>query len=138
MYILAFFLFLFLFFFFCVALAVLEPQAGLELRNSPASASRVLGLKVCATTAWLCIGFLKAGLFHSFLRRITREVAFYFILELLHLYCPLCVTLVLFIRLHFLFDVCSVSQTNQNQNGGEDMAQLVKFANYAQRPYFNP
>jgi hypothetical protein len=28
-------------------------QAGLELRNLPASASRVLGLKVCATTAWL-------------------------------------------------------------------------------------
>jgi hypothetical protein len=26
-------------------------QAGLELRNSPASASQVLGLKVCATTA---------------------------------------------------------------------------------------
>jgi hypothetical protein len=28
-------------------------QAGLELRNPPASASRVLGLKVCATTTWL-------------------------------------------------------------------------------------
>jgi hypothetical protein len=27
-------------------------QAGLELRNPPASASPVLGLKVCATTAW--------------------------------------------------------------------------------------
>jgi hypothetical protein len=27
-------------------------QAGLELRNPPASASRVPGLKVCATTAW--------------------------------------------------------------------------------------
>jgi hypothetical protein len=26
-------------------------QAGLELRNLPASASQVLGLKVCATTA---------------------------------------------------------------------------------------
>ena len=26
-------------------------QAGLELRNPPASASQVLGLKVCATTA---------------------------------------------------------------------------------------
>jgi hypothetical protein len=54
---------LFVFFFFlvffktgflCVALAVLElhsvDQAGLELRNPPASASRVLGLKACATT----------------------------------------------------------------------------------------
>jgi hypothetical protein len=28
-------------------------QAGLELRNPPASASRVLGLKACATTAQL-------------------------------------------------------------------------------------
>jgi hypothetical protein len=27
-------------------------QAGLKLRNSPASSSQVLGLKVCATTAW--------------------------------------------------------------------------------------
>jgi hypothetical protein len=28
-------------------------QAGLEFRNPPASASRVLGLKAYATTAWL-------------------------------------------------------------------------------------
>ena len=28
-------------------------QTGLEFRNPPASASQVLGLKVCATTAWL-------------------------------------------------------------------------------------
>ena len=27
-------------------------QAGLKLRNLPASASQVLGLKMCATTAW--------------------------------------------------------------------------------------
>jgi hypothetical protein len=27
-------------------------QAGLELRNPPASASQMLGLKVCSTTAW--------------------------------------------------------------------------------------
>ena len=33
--------------FLCVALAVLE------LRNPPASAFQVLGLKACATTAWL-------------------------------------------------------------------------------------
>ena len=32
-------------------------QAGLELRNLPASASRVLGLKVCATTARLVVFF---------------------------------------------------------------------------------
>jgi hypothetical protein len=30
-------------------------QAGLELRNPPASASRVLGLKAYATTAWLFV-----------------------------------------------------------------------------------
>jgi hypothetical protein len=30
-------------------------QAGLELRNPPASASQVLGLKVCITTAQLII-----------------------------------------------------------------------------------
>jgi hypothetical protein len=30
-------------------------QAGLELRNPPASASRVLGLKACVTTARLCL-----------------------------------------------------------------------------------
>jgi hypothetical protein len=34
-------------------------QAGLELRNSPASASQVLGLKLCATTARLSYDFLK-------------------------------------------------------------------------------
>ena len=42
--------------FLCVALAVLEltsiDQAGLELRNPPASASQVLGLKACTTSAW--------------------------------------------------------------------------------------
>jgi hypothetical protein len=32
-------------------------QAGLELRNPPASASQVLGLKVCATTAPLSLSF---------------------------------------------------------------------------------
>ena len=40
--------------FLCVALAVLAltVDSGLKLRNPPASASQVLGLKVCATTAW--------------------------------------------------------------------------------------
>jgi hypothetical protein len=36
--------------FLCIALAV--DQAGLKLRNPPASASHVLELKACATTAW--------------------------------------------------------------------------------------
>jgi hypothetical protein len=42
--------------FLSVALGVLElvlfSQAGLELRDPPASASRLLGLKACATTTW--------------------------------------------------------------------------------------
>jgi hypothetical protein len=32
-------------------------QASLELRNPPASASQVLGLKACATTTWLVFCF---------------------------------------------------------------------------------
>jgi hypothetical protein len=32
-------------------------QAGLKLRNPPASASQVLGLKACATTAWFMESF---------------------------------------------------------------------------------
>jgi hypothetical protein len=62
-------LFLFLFFFFFVRLFFrdrvslyspgcpgthsVDQAGGLELRNPPASASQVLGLKVCATTARL-------------------------------------------------------------------------------------
>jgi hypothetical protein len=34
-------------------------QAGLELRNLPAFSSQVLGLKVCTTTARLCVLFKK-------------------------------------------------------------------------------
>jgi hypothetical protein len=34
-------------------------QAGLELRNPPASASQVLGLRACATTAWHNICYYK-------------------------------------------------------------------------------
>jgi hypothetical protein len=34
-------------------------QAGLELRNPPASASQVLGLKACATTAPHLLTFFK-------------------------------------------------------------------------------
>jgi hypothetical protein len=33
-------------------------QAGLELRNPPASAFRVLGLKACATIPWLIFYFI--------------------------------------------------------------------------------
>jgi hypothetical protein len=49
----------------CVALPVLEltsvDEAGLKVRYLPASASRVLGLKVCVTTARLSFYFLKAA-----------------------------------------------------------------------------
>jgi hypothetical protein len=34
-------------------------QAGLELKNPPASAFQVLGLKVCDIIAWLLSNFLK-------------------------------------------------------------------------------
>jgi hypothetical protein len=36
-------------------------QAGLELRNPPASASRVLGLKACTITPGFLSGFPLAG-----------------------------------------------------------------------------
>jgi hypothetical protein len=55
------FVFVFIFVFFPDRVSLYSPgcpgthsvdQAGLELRNPPASASQVLGLKTCATTAW--------------------------------------------------------------------------------------
>jgi hypothetical protein len=58
-YFILFFLFIYLFIYFWDRVSLCSPgcpgthsvtQAGLELRNSPASASQVLGLKVCATT----------------------------------------------------------------------------------------
>jgi hypothetical protein len=39
-------------------------QAGLELRNPPASASRVLGLKACATTPSSCWSFFTTYFFY--------------------------------------------------------------------------
>jgi hypothetical protein len=42
----------------------LVDQAGLELRNPPASASQVLGLKACATTARLSFFIFKSSLSH--------------------------------------------------------------------------
>ena len=52
-----FFLLIFETGFLCVALAVLE------LRNLPASASRVLGLKACATMPSLSLSFLMNSVF---------------------------------------------------------------------------
>ena len=42
-------------------------QAGLELRDPPASASQVLGLKVCVTAAWRISGF-DLKLFNLFVK----------------------------------------------------------------------
>jgi hypothetical protein len=59
-------MFCFVFCFFLVRVSLYSPgcpgthfidQAGLELRNPPASASRVLGLKACATTPGLGVGW---------------------------------------------------------------------------------
>ncbi|EDL29934.1 mCG148039 [Mus musculus] len=36
-------------------------QAGLELRNPPASDSQVLGLKTCATTTWQNAAFFMSA-----------------------------------------------------------------------------
>jgi hypothetical protein len=69
------FVFVSVFFFFCFVLffvfwdrvSLYSPgcpgthfvdQAGLKLRNPPVSASRVLGLKACATTFWFLFLFL--------------------------------------------------------------------------------
>ena len=66
-----FFLFFFVFFlFFRDRVSLYSPgcpgphfvdQAGLELRNPPASASRVLGLKACTTTPGSYFQFKKKG-----------------------------------------------------------------------------
>jgi hypothetical protein len=58
-------------------------QAGLELRNPPASASRVLGLKVCATMpGWFFCLFVYLFLFFVFfLFRCLFPLLFYWSLE---------------------------------------------------------
>ena len=56
-------------------------QAGLELRNPPASASQVLGLKACATTAQLAHSFnpstweAEAGRFLKFEASLAYRVS---------------------------------------------------------------
>jgi hypothetical protein len=60
--------------FLYISLAVLEltlNQAGLELRNLPASASQVLGLKACTTTVQPLITSLIS------LLKIVAETTFY-------------------------------------------------------------
>jgi hypothetical protein len=68
-------LFCFLFLFFQDKVSLCSPgcpgthsvdQAGLKFRNQPASASRVLGLKACATTARQKQSFLVKGSGESF------------------------------------------------------------------------
>jgi hypothetical protein len=46
-------------------------QAGLELRNPPASASQVLGLKASTTTAWLFFFLFVVRLGFTTLLRLT-------------------------------------------------------------------
>jgi hypothetical protein len=83
--------FLFLFFFVVVVVVLRNPlcspgcpgthsvdQAGLELRNLPASASQVLGLKACATTAQQFFFFyqcfhLLSFVFTNFITSIFRN-----------------------------------------------------------------
>jgi hypothetical protein len=64
---------LFCFVLFCDTVSLYSPgcpgtqfvdQAGLELRNLPASASGVLGLKACATTAWLEFFYKYVGILY--------------------------------------------------------------------------
>jgi hypothetical protein len=54
-------------------------QAGLELRNPPASASRVLGLKACATTPGLVCGsyVLRYGM-HLSTQRLANMASNYY------------------------------------------------------------
>jgi hypothetical protein len=74
-----YFYFFFVFFktgFLHIALAVLEltfvDQAGLELRNPPASASQVLALKACATTAQLLFFKLQGSV--SWDKKLDRDM----------------------------------------------------------------
>ena len=99
------YLFIFVFFqtgFLCVALAVLElvalavleltlyvDQAILELRNPPASASQVLGLKVCTSTAQPCYRYLD--FIRALLGSLTEGKRFHIFPNLLlpcFLHCP--------------------------------------------------
>jgi hypothetical protein len=66
LFLLLFFIFIFIFLVFRDRVSLCSPgcpgthfvdQAGLELRNLPASASQVLGSKACATTALLFLNF---------------------------------------------------------------------------------
>jgi hypothetical protein len=78
------FIFIFIFIFFLVfrdRVSLRSPgcpgthfvdQAGLELRNPPASASRVLGLKACATTARLWTYFYYSLIFNFFCGRRSQ------------------------------------------------------------------
>jgi hypothetical protein len=52
-------------------------QAGLKLRNSPASASRVLGLKACATTPGISDSFLFVETISKYVAPANLELALY-------------------------------------------------------------
>jgi hypothetical protein len=52
-------------------------QAGLEPRNLPAPASQVLGLKACATTAWLGGTILMIALCTRFCSKLYKHYLHY-------------------------------------------------------------
>jgi hypothetical protein len=76
-------------------------QAGLELRNPPASASQVLGLKVCGTTArlrFMCYDIHKQSIFENTL--------FFFLCLVLYCLCFfVCLVLVCYLRTTLYFMV---------------------------------
>jgi hypothetical protein len=49
-------------------------HAGLELRNLPASASQVLGLKTCATTTWCHVFFCCCCFLFCFVLFLRKKV----------------------------------------------------------------
>lgn len=67
-------------------------QPSLELRNLPASASQVLGLKVCTTTIRLVSGFL-----------LQQDV------------CVLCATILLYAK-HFIVHKEQILMSSHNQH----------------------
>jgi hypothetical protein len=65
-------------------------QTGLELRNLPASASRVLGLKACATTPGLAFSFFLFFFWHFqflifHLKKLFHQLNHFEVLSEVHL-----------------------------------------------------
>jgi hypothetical protein len=56
-------------------------QAGLKLRNPPASASLVLGLKACATTAWLAPALVELTIYSGRKFSFPEKIRFIYMIE---------------------------------------------------------